>query len=179
MECGIPVGKYQRSPSFTSPTKLRPSESIAVSRALPYSIIAHSPAACQCSSRTPPSVSRIFTPAIAVDTASSRTVTSRDQPPECRRLCASEKGYLNVCTPPASVLGGRIESLFCASSSAFFGPGSLVAGPATGVLWFCAGDPAAPLAENRLAAARAPELASRNPRRENAVFLSPISDHSP
>ena len=82
----MPVGKYQSSSFFTSATKLFPSASIAVIRAVPYSMIAHSPAACQCSSRTPPAVSRMLTPAIALETGSSRTVTSRDQPPLKTRL---------------------------------------------------------------------------------------------
>src|SRR5580704_5905680 len=103
MECGIPGGKYHRSPSFTSVTKLLPSPSMHVIRALPYSMYAHSAAVCQCSSRTPPAVRRMSTPASDLETASSRTVTSRDHPPSWNRLCAKENGYLKVCTPPASV----------------------------------------------------------------------------
>jgi hypothetical protein len=38
-------------------------------------------AVCQWSSRTPPAVSLMFTPAMDSDTGSSRTVTSRDHPP--------------------------------------------------------------------------------------------------
>ena len=67
-----------------------------VMRADPSSMIAHSPAVCQCNSRTPPAVSLMFTPAKVFDTASSRTVTSRDHPPSYVRLFAKEKGYLNV-----------------------------------------------------------------------------------
>ena len=80
------MGKYQRSPSVTSATKLLPSKSIAVMRAFPYSMNAHSAAVCQCSSRMPPAVSLMSTPAIDLETASSRTVTSRDHPPSCIRL---------------------------------------------------------------------------------------------
>src|SRR5262252_4899982 len=105
-----PRGKYQRSPSLTSATKLLPLASIAVILAFPYSISAHSAAACQCNSRTPPAVSRILTPAMDLEIGNSRTVTSRDQPPSWSRLCASEKGYLNVGTEPASVAGGTFES---------------------------------------------------------------------
>src|ERR1700684_3902605 len=65
------------------------------------------------------------TPAIVLEIASSRIVTSRDHPPSCMRLCASPNGYLNVCTPPASVGGGRKESGFCASSAGLPGPGAL------------------------------------------------------
>src|SRR5208283_4470149 len=116
MECGIPVGKYQRSPSVTSLTKLLPSASSPVMRAFPYSIMDHSAAVCQCSSLTPPAVNLMSTPAIDLETASSRTVTSRDHPPSCMRLWEIPKGYLNVATPPASVGGGRKESGFCESN---------------------------------------------------------------
>src|ERR1700691_5065315 len=123
MECGMPVGKYQRSPSVTSVTKLLPSKSSPVIRAFPYSINDHSAAVCQCNSRTPPAVNLMSTPAIDFETASSRTVTSRDHPPSCIRLCEIPKGYLNVCTPPASDCGGKKESGFCASIAGLLGPG--------------------------------------------------------
>src|SRR5580692_2076410 len=121
----MPVGKNHKSPSFTSVTKLFPSASTHVIRAVPYNMNAHSDAVCQCNSRTPPAVSRMSTPAIAFDTGNSRTVTSRDHPPSCSRLCENENGYLKVCTPPASVNGGFVESVFAASSPGFVGPGSL------------------------------------------------------
>src|ERR1700691_4334587 len=89
-------------------------------------MIDHSAAVCQCSSRTPPAVSRMSTPARLLETASSPIVTSRDHPPSCIRLWANENGYLNVCTPPASVGRGLFESGFAASSAAFVGPGSLL-----------------------------------------------------
>src|SRR3954469_25003762 len=87
---------------------------------------AHSADVCQCSSRTPPAVSLMFTPAIVFETGSSRTVTSRDHPPSYARLLASENGYLNVGIRLfESVAGGHIESAFCPSSSALRGPGSV------------------------------------------------------
>src|SRR5580658_6243395 len=86
---------------------------------------AHSAAVCQCNSRTPPAVSRILTPAIVLETSSSRTVTSRDQPPSCNRLWPKANGYLKVCTPPASVGGGFPAEGFCESRGEFTGPGSL------------------------------------------------------
>src|SRR5229473_5437851 len=111
IEWGTPLGKYHRSFFFTSATKLLPPASMAVIRAVPYSMIAHSPAVCQCSSRTPPAVSLIFTPAIDFETGNSRTVTSRDHPPSYTRLLAREKGYLNVGTKLLeSVPGGHAES---------------------------------------------------------------------
>src|SRR5258706_13945355 len=127
MEWGIPLGKYHRSYFLTSATKLLPSRSMAVIRAVPLSMIAHSPAVCQCSSRTPPAVSLMFTPARVLETGSSRTVTSLDHPPSYVRLFANENGYLKFCTRLLeSVAGGQAESAFCASSGGFPGPGSLL-----------------------------------------------------
>src|SRR6266513_5852170 len=90
-------------------------------------MMAHSPAVCQCSSRTPPAVSLMFTPARVFETGSSRTVTSRDQPPSYVRLFAKENGYLKFWTRLLeSVSGGHIESGFWPSSTASAGPGSLL-----------------------------------------------------
>src|SRR4051812_40236928 len=94
-------------------------------------MMAHSAAVCQCSSRTPPAVSRMFTPAREVETGSSRTVTSRDQPPSYVRLFASEDGYLKVGTRLFdSVAGGQVDSAFCPSSTGLLGPGSVLPRPA-------------------------------------------------
>src|SRR5271154_3815263 len=132
-------------------------------------MMAHSAAVCQCSSRTPPAVSRMSTPARLFETASSRTVTSRDHPPSCSRLCANANGYLNVCTPPASVETGLNESGFAASSTEFAGPGSLLLFSEIefGAAFCCAKTPSA---ESTLAAANAAELTPRNPRRDKASF---------
>src|ERR1700728_385515 len=170
MEWGIPVGKYQRSPSVMSVTKLLPSASSPVMRAFPYSMMAHSAAVCQCSSRMPPAVNRMSTPAIDFETASSRTVTSRDHPPSCMRLCESAKGYLKVWTPPASVGGGKKESGFWVSSGALPGPGALaLRSPLFGYgFWSCAKVPAA---GSIPAAARAADPMPKNPRRETISFF--------
>src|SRR5258708_6040217 len=122
----MPAGKYHRSFFFTSAPKLFASPSTAVIRASPYNINDPSPAVCQFSSRTPPAVSRLFTPAMDLESGSSRIVTSRDHPPSYIRLLAKENGYLNARTLPASVLGGVTESGFWPSSTGFFGPGSLL-----------------------------------------------------
>src|SRR6202008_880308 len=55
-ECGWPAGKYQRSPSLTSATYGLPKASRTVTRQLPYVMIAHSAAWCQCNSLMPPAV---------------------------------------------------------------------------------------------------------------------------
>src|SRR5271154_7437244 len=131
---------------------------------------AHSAAVCQCSSRTPPLVRRISTPARVFETASSRWVTSRDQPPSCRRLWAKAKGYLKVCTPPASVDGGLKESGFWASRTELTGPGSLLLLSVMD-LEFSFSWAASFSAERMLAAARVAEPTPRKPRRFNC-FLS-------
>src|ERR1700722_19134387 len=92
-------------------------------RALPFNMIAHSPSTCQCNSRTPPAVSRISTPAMAVETGNSRAVTCRVQPPLITRLRASEKEYLKGFTVPLSVDGDHSESGFSAAKGRFCGPG--------------------------------------------------------
>src|SRR6266436_1103923 len=90
-------------------------------------MMAHSPAVCQCSSRNPPAVSLMLTPARVFETGSARTVTSRDHPPSEVRLLAKENGYLKFWTRLfESVLGGQIESGFCPSSAGLDGPGSLL-----------------------------------------------------
>src|SRR6185312_13179277 len=81
---------------------------------------------CQCSSRIPPAVNGMFTPAIDFETGSSRTVTSRDHPPSKVRRLESEKGYLKVGTPPESVRGGTLTSGFALSRDLSVGPGSVM-----------------------------------------------------
>src|SRR6266481_9219051 len=96
-------------------------------------MMAHSPAVCQCSSRNPPAVSLMLTPARVFETGSSRTVTSRDHPPSYVRLFAKEKGYLKFCTRLfESVLGGQIESGFCPSNVGLDGPRSVLLRSAPG-----------------------------------------------
>src|SRR5215472_16107199 len=92
-------------------------------RADPYVMYAHSAPTCQCSSRMPPVISRISTPATFLEMGRSRTVTWRVHPPSSIRLCAKLNGYLNGGCPPASVTGGNAESEFEASSDRLPGPG--------------------------------------------------------
>src|SRR6266436_8314277 len=118
-------------------------------------MMAHSPAVCQCNSRTPPAVSLIFTPAMDFETGSSLTVTSRDHPPSYTRLFARENGYLNVgIRLLESVLGGHVESRFWASSTGLLGPGSVLLRSAA-------------IAGAIPATASAAEPIPRNPRRLN------------
>src|SRR5580658_3222542 len=106
-------------------------------------MMAHSASTCQWSSRTPPAVSRISTPAIVVETGKSRTVTWRVHPPFSRRLREREKEYLNGLTLPLSVGGHHSESGFSAARGRFTWPGLI----SFGAVWLgdvCASaDPAA------------------------------------
>jgi hypothetical protein len=136
-ECGTPVGKYQRSPAVTSPTNVDPSKFNAVSRQLPLSISAHSSALCQWSSRMPPAVSRMFTPAISVEIGKSCTFTWRDQPPSWTRRCIMENELQNICGNPRSVGGGVKLFGLSAFSASFSGPGSLALALASPIRTFC------------------------------------------
>ena len=64
-ECGRPAGKYHRPPWCTSSTLARPFASMVVMRQEPAVTMAHSAKRCQCSSRMPPRVRRMLTPAIS------------------------------------------------------------------------------------------------------------------
>ena len=129
IECGMPAGKYHRSLFPISSRNIFPSGCITLTRALPASIMAHSLARCQCSSRNDPAVSRIVTPARSFDGGSSRSVTWCVQPPASSRLGVMSKEYHVGPGFPVSVNGGLLESGFSASSGAFSGPGSLALSP--------------------------------------------------
>ena len=112
-EWGIPDGKFHRSPSPTSSWKARPSVSMAVIRPRPLSMKAHSAGLCQCSSRTPPALSRMLTIAMSVEDGISRIVVCRDQPPSLILTWLSVKDHLKVGSVPLSVAGGMILSGLC------------------------------------------------------------------
>ncbi len=77
-----PRGKYQTSPGSKSFTSEVPSGPITVVRTRPLTTKAHSAAmACQCSSRMPPGLSRIDTPARPLETGSSLMVACLAEPP--------------------------------------------------------------------------------------------------
>src|SRR6202522_1545810 len=175
MECGTPPGNSQRSPSCTSSTNARPFWSTAVIPALPAVINAHSEPTCQCSSRTPPEMRRISTPAIFFDSGKSRTVTWRVQPPDSMRLCDKANEYLNGGCPPASVSGGYTESGSCASSPGFFGPNSCSLMPVCVSLLISFVCCAAARIERLAAATRAAEVFPKNDRRLTPSLLIPPS----
>jgi len=77
-----PRGKYQTSPGPKSLVSEVPSGAMTVVRTRPVTTNAHSAAlACQCSSRMPPGLRRIDTPAMPVEMGSCRTVACRAEPP--------------------------------------------------------------------------------------------------
>src|SRR5882724_998920 len=86
---------------------------------------AHSAAWCQCNSRMPPAVSRIFTPVMLVEIAKSAWVTCRAQPPFWTRRCTVLKEDQICGMPPTSVGGG--ENADCSRSliAGSCGPGSV------------------------------------------------------
>src|ERR1700693_4438917 len=79
---------------------------------------AHSAAWCQCNSRTPPAVSRIFTPEMVFEIGKSACVTCRAQPPSWMRRGA----LLNE----AQIWGMLPTSVGCGANAD--GNGSLIAG---------------------------------------------------
>jgi hypothetical protein len=98
---------------------------------------------------------------------------------------------LNVCTPPASVGGGRKESGFWPSSAELVGPGSLalrsslvgygLASRSSLLGYGCCTCPAAAAAaaDSIPAAASTADDIPRNPRRETMSFFSRIAHESP
>jgi hypothetical protein len=105
--------------------KLRPSASMMVMRALPYSMYAHSASLCQCISRMAPALRRMSTPAMLVEMGNSRTVISRVQPPRSKRMCASANEKRRFGRMPASRAGGTKRSGFYTSTVTLRGPGSV------------------------------------------------------
>src|SRR2546430_13559927 len=73
----------------------------------PYVMNAHSAKTCQCSSRTPPAVSRMLTPAMVSEIWKSACVTWRAQPPFWMRFGALLNDAQNCGRSPTSVGGGE------------------------------------------------------------------------
>src|SRR6516162_852992 len=94
-------------------------------RQLPYVMIAHSDAWCQCSSRMPPAVRRMLTPDISLEIAKSSTVTWRAQPPFWMRLDALLNDAQVMGMPPMSVAGADCAEGNWLPSAGFCGPGSV------------------------------------------------------
>src|ERR1700689_4982115 len=82
-----------------------------------------------------------------------------------------EKTSMKVVTAPASVGTGLFEEGFAASKAGLVGPGSLALRSDLG-FWPDCSCAASFFAESKLAAARAADLAPRNPLRVNASFFA-------
>src|ERR1700746_512506 len=87
---------------------------------------AHSAAWCQCNSRMPPAVSRIFTPVMVWEIAKSAWVTCRAQPPSCMRRCTVLKEDQICGMPPTSVGGGENADCNWSRIAGSCGPGSVM-----------------------------------------------------
>src|SRR5207237_8260215 len=91
----------------------------------PYVMNAHSAKTCQCSSRTPPAVSRMLTPAMVSEIWKSACVTWRAQPPFWMRFGALLNNAQNCGRSPTSVAGGDDAAGNSSASNALCGPGSV------------------------------------------------------
>src|SRR5438105_3127373 len=86
---------------------------------------AHSAKTCQCSSRTPPAVSRMLTPAMVSEIWKSAWVTWRAQPPFWVRFGALLNEAQTCGRSPTSVAGGENAAGNRSASAALCGPGSV------------------------------------------------------
>src|SRR5712671_4056339 len=91
----------------------------------PYVMNAHSAKICQCSSRTPPAVSRMLTPAMVSEIWKSACVTWRAQPPFWMRFGALLNDAQNCGRSPTSVGGGEDAAGNRSASAGLCGPGSV------------------------------------------------------
>lgn len=116
IECGMPAGKFHRSPTPTSSRKLRPSWSTALMRARSLSTYARSASLCQ---------THIHARQRSRDRQLSRRHLQR--PASLLELIVrkGERKFQVGGGVPESVLGGVRISGFCRSSSTLRGPGSL------------------------------------------------------
>src|ERR1700752_1211239 len=93
-------------------------------RHVPYVTKAHSANSCQCSSRMPPDVSRILTPAIVSEIWKSYCVTCRAQPPFWIRFAALLNEAQNCGMSFVEVAGGETAAGNWSAIAGLCGPGS-------------------------------------------------------
>src|SRR5260370_27242746 len=110
----------------------------------PYVMNAHSEKTCQCSSRTPPAVSRMLTPAMVSEIWKSACVTWRAQPPFWIRFGALLKDAQNCGRSPTSVAGGEDAARNRSASAALCGPGSVTLAGVAAVTAPCGGSARVP-----------------------------------
>src|SRR3954469_5373151 len=133
----------------------------------PYVMKAHSAKTCQCSSRTPPAVSRMLTPAMVSEIWKSACVTCRAQPPFWIRFGALLNDAQNCGRSPTSVAGGDDAAGNWSASTGLCGPGSVTLAGFAALSAPCGGWSGLPneavsaLAERTEAAASPPTAPSR------------------
>src|SRR6266446_1430096 len=130
---------------------------------------AHSEKTCQCSSRTPPAVNRMLTPAIVSEIWKSACVTWRAQPPFWIRFGALLKDAQNCGMSPTSVAGGDDAAGNWSAIAGLCGPGSVRLAGFVVLIAPCGGWSGLPneparAAERTDAAARPPAPAPSRPR---------------
>src|SRR5712671_7626895 len=121
---------------------------------------AHSAKTCQCSSRTPPAVSRMLTPAMVSEIWKSACVTWRAQPPFWIRFGALLKDAQNCGRSPTSVDGGEDAAGNLSASAALCGPGSVTLAGFAALTAPCGGSSGLPNGAARAPAERTEAAAS-------------------
>src|ERR1700739_3268398 len=142
-------------------------------RHVPYVTKAHSANSCQCSSRNPPDVSRMLTPAIVSEIWKSYCVTCRAQPPFWIRFAALLNDAQNCLMSFVEVAGGDTAAGNWSAIAGYCGPGSVklagfvaLTAPVGGVSGLP--NPCACAVESTDAVAKAPAPAGTAPTRPRA-----------
>src|SRR5438045_2845661 len=130
---------------------------------------AHSAKTCQCSSRTPPAVSRMLTPAMVSEIWKSACVTCRAQPPFWIRFGALLNDAQNCGRSPTSVAGGDDAAGNWSASTGLCGPGSVTLAGFVALTAPCGGSSGLPNAREQLGLRRQ-RRRSRRVRRCGAVL---------
>src|SRR6201987_2361304 len=155
--------------SETTINRLFPQPARTVMRHVPYVTYAHSANSCQCSSRIPPEVSRMLTPAIVSEIWKSNWVTCRAQPPFWIRFAALLNDAQNCCRSFVEVAGGDTAAGNWSAIAGYCGPGSVKLAGFCALTAPCGGrsglpNPCARAVERTDAAASPPAPAPSRPR---------------
>src|SRR5712664_383656 len=126
----------------------------------PYVTYAHSAKVCQCSSRRPPTVSRMLTPEMVSEIWKSDCVTCRAQPPFWIRFGALLNDAQNCGMSPTSVAGGEDAAGNRSASAALCGPGSVTLAGFVALTAPCGGSSGLPNEAARAPAERTDAAAS-------------------
>src|ERR1700730_3820301 len=134
-------------------------------RHVPYVTYAHSANSCQWSSRMPPEVRRMLTPAIVSEIWKSYWVTCRAQPPFWIRFAALLNDAQNCCRLLVEVAGGDTAAGNWLAIAGLCGPGSVTLAGFVALIAPCGGvsglpNPCARAVERTDAAASPPAPAA-------------------